>query len=299
MKRLLHQFLDIPATERRGILALVFAIMLVHTIRIVYPKLLSDNYPLTEAEALQFAEWIAQHDTSLGIVINPLKSTKSATLLSPFKFNPNTLPHDDWLRLGFSEREAGSVAKYIQKGGQFKVRSDLQKLFFIDSVEYTTLYQWIDLPENQQAFRKNQVRSTVMKKARPVPIELNSADTTTLQTLRGIGPYWARRIVRHRDRLGGFYRKEQLLEMKGFGDSLYQIIAPQLTLDTTLLRFIVINSAPDEEILNHPYGWYGVGKSIVNYRAKHKPLKDADDLRKIIAIKPEQLERFLPYLKFE
>jgi competence protein ComEA len=130
-------------------------------------------------------------------------------------------------------------------------------------------------------------------------LELNGADTLALQQLRGIGPYWARRIARQRDLLGGFFNADQLLEMKGFTDSMLLKIKPQIWLDTSIIRKIAINSISDIDLQKHPYCWYGVGKSIVNYRAKHGPFKEAGDLRKIIAIRPEQLERLLPYLLFE
>ena len=65
----------------------------------------------------------------------------------------------------------------------------------------------------------------------PLTVELNGADTTTLQLLHGIGPVFARRIVRYRERLGGFTSTEQLLEVYGFTPQLLDHIRPYLRLD--------------------------------------------------------------------
>lgn len=296
MKKLVRDFFDISATERRGVMALVFLILLVQSFRILYPRLRSDSYPLSEAEALRFTEWVIRNDSSLGIrIINEPKKNLQVKI-PDVPFNPNTLDRQGWLNLGFSEREAGSALKFISKGGSFSIKSDLSKLYFIDSSEYEVLAPWIDLPNALNASSHSKERDT---KLQTKTVELNSADTLTLQSLKGIGPYWARRIVRHRERLGGFYKLDQLLEMKGFSDTMFTHIRPQLRLDTNLIRKLALNSLHDSDLVKHPYCWYGVGKSIVTFRAKHGPFRQAGDLRKIIAIRPEQLERLLPYLKFE
>ena len=41
-------------------------------------------------------------------------------------------------------------------------------------------------------------------------LDLNTADTTELKWIRGIGRYIARQIVKYREELGGFYSPEQL-----------------------------------------------------------------------------------------
>lgn len=68
---------------------------------------------------------------------------------------------------------------------------------------------------------------------KPLVVNLNDADTTTLMLIHGIGPTFASRIVRYRDRLGGFTHKEQLLEVYGFTPELLNHIAPSCRLTPT------------------------------------------------------------------
>jgi competence protein ComEA len=129
MRKLIREFMDISATEKRGMLMIIMAIIIIQAFRLIYPMLLSDKYPITEEQALQYAEWIIKHDTALGAsLIGDLESEKSDNL-NGFHFDPNILDKAGWTRLGFSDREAETALKFIRKGGHFKTKSDLKKMF--------------------------------------------------------------------------------------------------------------------------------------------------------------------------
>ena len=129
-------------------------------------------------------------------------------------------------------------------------------------------------------------------------VELNSADTTTLQLLRGIGPAYARRIVRYRDRVGGFTNTKQLLEVYGFTPELLDYISPYLTLDTTNIRKIDINTIELKQLTKHPYIEYYQARDIVNLRNRGMHFRNADDLRAVPSMADSTLERLLPYISF-
>ena len=130
-------------------------------------------------------------------------------------------------------------------------------------------------------------------------MELNGADTTTLQLLHGIGPVFARRIVRYRERLGGFTSTEQLLEVYGFTPELLAHIAPHLTLDSTTIRRIEINSIGLKELIKHPYIEYYQARDIVNLRNKGVRFSTAEDLRAVPSMADSTLARLLPYISFD
>lgn len=311
MKSILREFFRYSRTEQRGILLLVFLILSVQTARVVYPYLLEKEYPMSEEEARQFAAWALQKEQlSAGVDLSEAGNPSAGeALFAPFRFDPNTIGHNDWLQLGFSEKQAASIEKFIQKGGAFRYREDLKKLYCVTPELYARLESWVDLPgkaekadTRQPAAFLSPVKEPFKKESSPgvsTPVELNSADTFRLMSIRGIGPYWARRIWKHRERLGGFYSVEQLKEIKGFPDSLFPEVAPVIYADTGLIRKISINTATEEELNKHPYCWYGVAKSIVTYRAKHGPFKHPGDIRKIYSIKPELCDKLVPYLYTE
>ena len=135
-------------------------------------------------------------------------------------------------------------------------------------------------------------------KRQPLVVELNSADTLTLQLLHGIGPTYARRIVRYRDRLGGFTNIGQLLEVYGFTPELLEHIGPSLTLDTTDIRRIDINNVELKQLIKHPYIEYYQARDIVWLRNKGVVFRSADDLRAVPSMADSTLVRLLPYISF-
>jgi len=130
-------------------------------------------------------------------------------------------------------------------------------------------------------------------------VELNGADTTTLQLLYGIGPVYARRIVRYRERLGGFVSTGQLLEVYGITPELLEDMAPNITVDSSAVDKLPINSIPLKQLIKHPYIEYYQARDIVNLRNRGVKFHNADDLRAIPSMADSTLQRLLPYIDFD
>ena len=60
----------------------------------------------------------------------------------------------------------------------------------------------------------------------PVKISLSQADAATLETLPGIGPATAQRIIADRLENGPFERVEDIMRVSGIGSSIYEGIKP-------------------------------------------------------------------------
>lgn len=128
--------------------------------------------------------------------------------------------------------------------------------------------------------------------------ELNAADTTDLQQLRGIGPVFARRIVKYRQLLGGYARMEQLKEVYGMTEELYDKIRPFLTIDPSGVKKIEVNSATIDELKRHPYLDYYQAKAIVNFRKSGVCYGSLDDLAKVNLLDDETLCKIAPYIQY-
>ena len=136
------------------------------------------------------------------------------------------------------------------------------------------------------------------KRKQPLTVDINSADTLTLQLLHGIGPAYANRIVRYRERLGGFVSTDQLLEVYGFTPELLDHILPLLILDTTGIRRIAINTIDLKALSRHPYIEYYQARDIVRLRSKGVVFTTEDDLRAVPSMADSTLRRIMPYLDF-
>ena len=130
-------------------------------------------------------------------------------------------------------------------------------------------------------------------------IELNSADTFELQRLRGIGPSFARRIVKYRERLRGFVDKSQLLEIWGMDTAKYNAIIEHLAVNRDSVHPIDLNTVTFKELLGHPYFPFATTKAIMLYRKDHKKFVSSGELKNIGAISDSAYRKIIIYVKVE
>lgn len=110
--------------------------------------------------------------------------------------------------------------------------------------------------------------STEQARRKPKIIEINSADSLTLLDLPGIGPVFAKRIIKYRQMLGGFVYPEQLQEVYGMDSARLSGFINQIRIDTSEIRKMDINKATFKELLAHPYLEYEQVKAIARFRDK-------------------------------
>lgn len=151
---------------------------------------------------------------------------------------------------------------------------------------------------NPSSPRYSTFQRTVDTPHKPAKIELNTADTTALMSLPGIGPVFARRIVKYRDLLGGYARKEQLLDVYGMSQERYQGMLPYIVIDTNAITKISINSATLHQLRQHPYLDYYQAKAIVNYRNSVGVIHSAQEMMMISILDETTVKKILPYIQF-
>ena len=133
-------------------------------------------------------------------------------------------------------------------------------------------------------------------KSRPAsPLDLNSADSTELVRLPGIGPATALKILRYRERLGGYSDIRQLTEIEGLPDSLIKWF---IITDTIALSKIAVNKATLTELRRHPYLDFYQARAIVEFRNERGNIKGPEQLSFIEEFTAQDLERLMPYLDF-
>jgi DNA uptake protein ComE-like DNA-binding protein len=128
-------------------------------------------------------------------------------------------------------------------------------------------------------------------------IELNSADTFDLQQLRGIGPAFARRIVIYREKLRGFYAKNQLLEIFGMDSIRFKNIQDNVSVNPDSVKPINLNTVTFKELLRHPYFPFPVTKNLMVYRQKNKTFKSLEEVRNIEGITDSLFRRMVIYMR--
>ncbi|MBS1680310.1 MAG: helix-hairpin-helix domain-containing protein [Bacteroidetes bacterium] len=213
-----------------------------------------------------------------------------------FLFDPNTATQEQFVQLGFSASLSARVINYRAKGGRFVIKRDLMKIYGMDSVHYAQLIPFINLPEIKS---KNKITQKTEKRPehKLEKFDLNTADTSQLIKVYGIGSKLSARIVAHREKLGGFISISQLKEIYGLDSAVLKELNVHYFVQSDFQpRQININTATAKELGDHPYIKYKVANLIVAYRLQHGKFESVEDIIKIKIIKPEQLAKMKPYL---
>jgi competence protein ComEA len=226
------------------------------------------------------------------------KEETQEEVISYFDFDPNSATSDELKSLGFSEKLATRIINYRTKGGKFRIKTDLMKLYGMDSLLYEKLAPYIQLPEQfeKPKFEKKEFADRKPKE-KPQKFNLNESDTIQLEKIYGIGPALAKRIVKYRDKLGGFVSQDQLKEVYGLDTAVVKKITEASYLsDPPGVKKINLNTADEKILATHPYFGRKIASAIVAYRFQHGNFKSVDDLSKIPLIDKNNLGRVLPYV---
>lgn len=246
---------------------------------------------------------------------------------SLFRFDPNTIDPEGLTALGFSVKQAQVIINYRNAGAVFRTPEDFAKCYTVSEEKFRQLLPYIDIttkpaaakrparqtaiPEatgentatTQTTYKTNNSNNTSRPyteeaKTHPTLLEINDADSAALVSVRGIGPLTAGRIIRYRNRLGGFSSVRQLAEIKGMYEQNYELISQQICVDSSKIKKIDINFAHPESMAGHPY----IPRETLNKILKYRQLKGGwSNIRELIEqhiLSEEEAKILSPYLYF-
>lgn len=224
-----------------------------------------------------------------------------------FLFNPNQVSSEELARLGFTPAVIRRLENYRAKGGIFRVKSDVLKIYGMDSARYRSLEKFINIPVNHSVTstkgrdRREQAPPSPgwTRKAREtVPFDINQADSLTFEEVRGIGIKLSQRIIKYRSALGGFVSVAQLAEVWGLDSlALRELVKVAFIAPDFLPVTININTADERALAAHPYLDRREARAIVAYRFQHGSFAAVSDLGKMPLFSEEKMQQLLPYLK--
>lgn len=204
-------------------------------------------------------------------------------------FDPNSADYNQLIEFGFNRFQANNVINFRKKAGIFKNKIDLLKIYGIDSIFYNSIENYIQIEIADEP-------TIVNSKPALLQIELNSADSTELVQLNGIGAVFANRILKYRELLGGFYSTSQLLEVHNFPEETFGKIEGNISVDTVLIKKIRLNFAEYPDLLRHPYLHKKQVEAVLNYRNKNGSFHDIFQLKSNGIIDSETFSKVRPYL---
>ena len=287
--------------ERIGIVVMITIIIIV----LAFPYLMKETVKDNKDEFLRFAKDIARFEKSIKNASDSVNEARmldfqqmdrsvAENKLSPFPFNPNLLPSEQWSKMGLKDWQIKVIKKFEAKGGKFYKKEDFKRMFCISPSEYEILEPYLSIPEHKPEYADRKPEPKESKKKELV--DLNTADSVTLLSLYGIGPSFAKRIIKYRTLLGGFYSKTQLLEVYGFDQDRLDKIDAYCEVSPAGVTRINVNTIKTEELKKHPYFDYYTAKAIVDKRIILKKFTTLQQIKEIPLIHDELFNKIKNYL---
>jgi competence protein ComEA len=297
MKNSWKAYFSFSKKERLGL----FVLMVLIIIFLILPEWYQPNLPRIQLDT------IARQLNGPPVAKEDPHSSYSEENKSPavslFYFDPNTITSMQWSQLGLRNKTVQTILNYRNKGGKFKVADDIKKIWGLSSAEAERLLPYIRIKSKEKEERKfndfkNQLSYTIPKSTNSLHvIDVNLASLEDWESLPGIGKVLGNRIVRFREKLGGFTTVEQVKKTYGISDSVFQLILPYLAIEKKATSSLVsINYAGVKE-LEQVGIEEAVAKAIVLYRKQNGPYLSLTDLKKIVFINETVYQEIIVKLK--
>lgn len=220
-------------------------------------------------------------------------------------FDPNTADSTLLLSLGLQPWQVRSIYRYRAKGGIYRQPSDFARLYGLTVKQYKELLPYIHISDEYKPAAEVYGRTDAVRSGRdtlryPVKLQpgqyvtLDDADTASLRKVPGIGRYYASRIVRYRNDLGGYVSVSQLSEIEGIPEAALSYFR----VTGGAVRKLNLNRLTLNELKHHPYINFYQARRIIDYRRLKGPLHSIDDLRLLKDFSQRDIERLRPYVEF-
>ncbi|MDR0371227.1 MAG: helix-hairpin-helix domain-containing protein [Prevotellaceae bacterium] len=219
-------------------------------------------------------------------------------------FDPNVADSALLREIGLRPYVISNVLRYRSRGGKFVAADDFSKIYGLSTEKFEELKPYIRIEPTEEKptvaahdERDGLTESETVENV-AFTVELNTADTTELKTIKGIGDYLADRIVQFRNASGGFISVEQLKEIQGMRLENYERIKDFCTADAGLVQKIRVNTASIERLNRHPYLNFYQSKTLYEFRRKKGKLHSITEIVDLKEFDEELIRKITPYLDF-
>jgi DNA uptake protein ComE-like DNA-binding protein len=245
------------------------------------------------------------------------------------EFDPNKFSYEELREAGLPKEVAVGVVRWRSYGKVYRVKEDLALVSGMTDSLYAELKPFIVIdplvaakpkeyerkeraeysaeksqPEQSQLPKTDSLSKPKTAKEEPSfahsepLVELNSADTTALISVNGIGSKSAAEIVKYRDLLGGYHSVEQISELKCVTEQNYEKILQQIYCDSCEIRKIDINFAAPKVIARHPYVSATALRKIIKQRQLKGGWSRIEEMVEDNILSEDEAKRLAPYLWF-
>lgn len=267
----------LTSNERKGLLGAVLLAIIIIIFKFI-------NYSLDQSYILRAENEMIEKKDSLKLITPIIVkydssykkiSKENKLILNPVKFNPNFANVNQWEEIGLSKLISVRIYKYI------KLKNGIR-----NSVELLSVYgfkkEWLLQIKDSLVFVNPKV-------------DIQKASISDLISIKGIGEKYAKRIVKYRESLGGYFSIEQLREVYGIDSTLFASISNQVICSTDMTKLIDVNYIGYNDMCKHPYITKKEALKIIVIRSKNRKI-NLDDLQDVFTV--VKFKKIKKYLKW-
>lgn len=274
--------------ERSGIF---FLLLIIFSLQLAY-ILFKKDYLHTSEERFALDVKIQRQLDSI------IEKDNKENLSKVYSFNPNFISDYKGYTLGMSNEEIDRLHLFRSENNWVYSAKEFQQVTLISDSLLQILAPYFKFPEwaNRPKSRKNE------RKEKPVVTvvghkDLNQATPEELKGIYGIGDKLSARIVKFRNRLGGFMVNEQLYDVYGLEEEVVLRILEEFRVKgQPVIEMININSATRREMQQLIYIDQNLAIQIVTYRDSVGIIKSFNELLKIEDFPADKIDRIKLYL---
>lgn len=263
----------ITKSHASGVVVLIFIVLFIQGVLFLFGGKEKDSEAIVKENIQTGLDSVVKERVGKNIEKSVRRPVKEPVLIG--RFDPNTVDKSGLIKLGLSPKQAQVVLNYREKGGKFKDAGDFSRMYVISPKTYERVKEYISIETDKADTIKSDTVVNVKTYSASFNgyenrelLRLNTADSIDLISLPGIGPYYARKIIQYRERLGGFATKDQLLEIYGIDKERFDLFAERIDVDTNDVTKVDLKVATFEQLSGNPYIGGYVARAIIRYREK-------------------------------
>ncbi len=287
----LKTYFKYSASQRSGIFLLLSLIIV---FQLVY--FFVDFTPIKNEDSKEKQEWL-----SLQSELDKASEEKETAIPKIYPFNPNFITDFKGYKLGMSVQEIDRLHafrktnKYVNSAQEFQVVTKVSDSLLRVIAPYFKFPDWVN---NKKEF-KIYPNQNFENKQKLVVLDINKATQDDLKKIYGIGDALSERIIKEKEKLGGYMSMEQMSDVWGLSPEVIAQLNKNFKIKTVPdVKKININNATIKELMQFPYFKYALAKSIVTYRSMNNGIKNKEDLLKIKDFPVEKANIIVLYLEF-
>ena len=222
-----------------------------------------------------------------------------------YPFNPNFITDYKGYTLGMSPQEIDRLLKFREEGKYVNSATEFQEITKVSDSLLSSISTYFKFPEWTQKRNKVETSAAIhYKKRQPAErkeiTDLNQVTLEQLKRVYGIGDKLSARIVKFRDRLGGFLVNEQLYDVYGLDAQVVErILKRYQVLNPPKIKRINVNTATASEIAQLIYINRSQAEEIVRYREENGSFSSLNEMTSMFNVSKEKIDRIGLYLSFE